>query len=131
MDVYEQADFLVKHRKENPDPKPVARTRATKAEWRAIHDHFAGSSCVCGVPFEHLHHVLPRARGGSDAVENLIGLCAVCHDGVHGRANKVALDRVRRALTPGHLMYLDLWLGTVAGADFLDRRYPLLEREAA
>jgi len=39
----------------------------------------------CGAPIQHLHHVVPRSRGGSDDPGNQIGLCAFHHlRGVHG-----------------------------------------------
>lgn len=33
----------------------------------------------CARPSEHVDHVVPRARGGDDSEENLVGLCAPCH----------------------------------------------------
>lgn len=32
----------------------------------------------------HVHHVLPRSRGGGHALENLLTLCQTCHAYVHG-----------------------------------------------
>ena len=32
---------------------------------------------------EHAHHVLPRSRGGDEALENLLTVCAACHGWVH------------------------------------------------
>lgn len=34
----------------------------------------------------HLHHKLPRSRGGKHTVENLAVLCARCHSNVHEHA---------------------------------------------
>ena len=31
----------------------------------------------------HVHHILFRGRLGSDSMENLITLCALCHEGYH------------------------------------------------
>jgi ATP-dependent DNA helicase RecQ len=31
----------------------------------------------------HIHHVIPKAFGGADAVENLVTLCVSCHAGKH------------------------------------------------
>lgn len=44
-----------------------------------------GDECVrCGSAHQiHLHHIQPRATGGSDADENLVPLCQVCHDKIH------------------------------------------------
>jgi len=32
----------------------------------------------------HVHHRLPRSRGGPDTLNNLVTLCLVHHDHVHG-----------------------------------------------
>ena len=32
----------------------------------------------------HIHHALPRSRGGTNALCNLIALCPVCHAIAHG-----------------------------------------------
>ena len=37
--------------------------------------------CVGGL---HVHHVLPRSRGGSHDVENLVLLCSWHHEWAHG-----------------------------------------------
>jgi DNA-directed RNA polymerase subunit RPC12/RpoP len=38
----------------------------------------------CGGQFRiEEHHITPRAQGGTDEEENLIQLCAVCHDEIH------------------------------------------------
>ena len=39
-----------------------------------------GSQCVyCGRDASHVDHVLPRSRGGADAIENLVPSCARCN----------------------------------------------------
>jgi 5-methylcytosine-specific restriction endonuclease McrA len=38
---------------------------------------------VCTIKADHAHHVLSRARGGSDAPENLKALCLPCHGFIH------------------------------------------------
>ena len=39
----------------------------------------------CSGRIQHVHHLVPRARGGPDDLDNLIGLCAYHHlAGVHG-----------------------------------------------
>lgn len=30
-----------------------------------------------------VHHIVPRGRGGSDRISNLVTLCRQCHDAVH------------------------------------------------
>lgn len=34
----------------------------------------------------HCHHVVPKARGGSHRVSNLVTLCDDCHRAVHNRS---------------------------------------------
>ena len=34
-------------------------------------------------PEAHIHHLIPRAFGGTDSVDNLVTLCAGCHAGKH------------------------------------------------
>ncbi len=45
----------------------------------------------------HVHHVMPRALGGSDEPSNLISLCQICHASVHpnlqGRLARRMLER--------------------------------------
>jgi len=41
---------------------------------------FMNSTCK-GAP--HAHHVLPRGRGGTDELDNLVTLCALHHRLVH------------------------------------------------
>ena len=42
-----------------------------------------GKCAICDEPIEHIHHIVPRSKGGSDNVKNLVGLCKCCHDMVH------------------------------------------------
>lgn len=32
----------------------------------------------------HVHHIIPKSRGGKDKISNLITLCHPCHEDVHG-----------------------------------------------
>lgn len=72
----------------------VARAKITrkKMQWPAIRARVvrhADSRCVdCGAEVQHqsmghVHHLLPRSRGGLDAIENLVYLCAYCHAARH------------------------------------------------
>tara|TARA_R110000744_G_C18907191_1_gene510056 strand:+ start:51 stop:446 length:396 start_codon:yes stop_codon:yes gene_type:complete len=40
---------------------------------------------ICNKKTEHLelHHIIPKSRGGSDDVSNLIELCSECHGNAH------------------------------------------------
>lgn len=47
-----------------------------------------GGRCIeCGTalnsPEAHVHHLIPRAFGGSDSEDNLVTLCQACHAGRH------------------------------------------------
>ncbi|MDR3314315.1 MAG: HNH endonuclease, partial [Oscillospiraceae bacterium] len=57
-----------------------------------------GHSCALCERTEviHIHHILPRGRGGSNAPENLICLCPTCHAIAHGEyvlANQFPFDK--------------------------------------
>lgn len=52
----------------------------------------------------HIHHVLPRALGGSDDKSNLIELCSECHNMLHAIAHKLvskksSVGRIQDALS--------------------------------
>ena len=53
----------------------------------SVEEYFAelqnGKCAVCGKPLKHIHHILPKSKGGSDGPENRIGLCEDCHHKVH------------------------------------------------
>lgn len=55
-----------------------------------VTDKQDGKCAVCGKPIEHIHHIVPRHLGGSNTVENLVGLCAECHQKVH--SGEIELD---------------------------------------
>lgn len=38
---------------------------------------------VCTFRADEAHHILPRGRGGTDTLENLVTLCWYCHRHVH------------------------------------------------
>jgi 5-methylcytosine-specific restriction endonuclease McrA len=48
-----------------------------------IRDEYLCQSCR--IPGGRLdpHHILPRSRGGSDTLDNLVSLHRLCHDQVH------------------------------------------------
>jgi hypothetical protein len=74
-----------------------ARKKAEEAERRRVYklvDARDGRACrLCGrkgnpngtsmLDKLHHHHILPRSQGGKDTTDNLITLCAACHDGEH------------------------------------------------
>ena len=65
--------------------------------------------CNCDNEAVHMHHVVPRHRGGSDRPSNLVPMCAACHSLVHDvklTSNKEAIsrtmqERIRKGLPVG------------------------------
>ena len=47
-----------------------------------------------------IHHVVPRKAGGTDLVENLLGLCNKHHKWVHENENALTLDSVTHEYIP-------------------------------
>lgn len=68
----------------------------------------------CQDDIEHYHHVTPKSKGGSDRPENIVGLCAHCHEELH----------------KGHLSLPDKGeLKRFAGTSVLNQIIPLLTLE--
>lgn len=44
--------------------------------------------CVCHKPFVEVHHLIPKAAGGPDSIDNSAPLCASCHDLYGGNPEK-------------------------------------------
>ena len=42
-----------------------------------------GKCAFCDNEIEHIHHKVPRSKGGSNTVGNLIGVCQNCHSLIH------------------------------------------------
>jgi 5-methylcytosine-specific restriction endonuclease McrA len=69
------------------------RTRAAALERDGHRCRRCGSPATAFDPL-HVHHVVPRSEGGTDALSNLVTLCALCHPQV---------ERERRIAEPaGH-----------------------------
>ena len=50
----------------------------------AVKDAQKGKCLLCGkAGIEHVHHMIPRSKGGSDTIANLAGLCLECHEKIH------------------------------------------------
>lgn len=108
------------------DPKPRKRYRASKKEWEDMHAAFRGSPCrICGEPFQSLHHIFPRGKGGDDVIVNLAPLCGSGTTGCHGRIearDAKAREALRANLTEANRWYLTYKLGLKAEG-WLDRNY--------
>jgi 5-methylcytosine-specific restriction endonuclease McrA len=103
-------DHLREYMKEwkGRDPKERAR------EYRAQHKHGVtrrdlmslmarqgGACALCGVNLEkerHLDHILPRSRGGANAIENYQYLCPKCNQGKGAQTTEEFLDHCRLVL---------------------------------
>jgi 5-methylcytosine-specific restriction endonuclease McrA len=66
----------------------IARLRWRTRVCRHLFDHYGGRCAICHRPFEQhtrdpgwitIDHICPKARGGSDELENLRPLCRRCH----------------------------------------------------
>jgi 5-methylcytosine-specific restriction endonuclease McrA len=67
-----------------PRSNPLRNTSAWRRARRAVLDRDRHRCRRCGSPatrFDalHVHHVVPRSEGGTDALSNLVTLCALCH----------------------------------------------------
>ena len=52
----------------------------------------------CGTfrKYLHKHHIVPKSQGGSDAADNLVALCANCHEDRHGGSFHKAVSEKSR-----------------------------------
>jgi hypothetical protein len=90
---------------------PTAQARATRARARsaayrrvcAIVDERDGNTCrCCGVwvgDARHHHHIIYRSRRGTDSTDNVIVLCARCHEGVHRHQLEIEGDATSAVFT--------------------------------
>lgn len=67
--------FIRKNRKESPFDEEWLniRTRVLKRDcYKCVNCGKTGSEL-------HIHHIIPKARGGSNKLSNLVSLCKTCH----------------------------------------------------
>ena len=89
------------------------RKIASPKQWQAIIAAKQGPCRVCcdpcsnGAAFTlvHMHHLVPRARGGDDVADNIVPLCSACHEQVT-RGNPVDLEAVASSLTDAEYAYI-------------------------
>lgn len=99
----ELASFDI-HKIVNPEVQGIAYQRGAQKDYynvKAYVLHRDGYTCQSGRKCKHsaklhVHHVIFRSLGGSDAPGNLVVLCASCHDDLH--AGKFVL-KARRSQT--------------------------------
>ncbi|MBU2502534.1 HNH endonuclease, partial [bacterium] len=58
-----------------------------------------GPGCT-NTRFLEVHHVLPRARGGTNRPDNLITLCSACHRHIHDKAQGMPAPEARPRALP-------------------------------
>lgn len=102
-----------------PKSKQLARgTRryrrkvASPKQWQAIQAAKIGPCRICRDPASngklygrvHMHHVVPRSRGGDDIADNIVPLCPDCHDKVT-RHDAVYLVCLELSLTAAERAY--------------------------
>lgn len=49
----------------------------------AIREQQNGKCLMCKNDIEHFHHMVPLSKGGSDTIQNQVGLCPKCHAKAH------------------------------------------------
>ena len=98
------------------------RKVASPKRWAAIADAKQGRCRICGAaPPNELHHLVPRAIGGSDTESNIVPLCTGCHDLVT-RRDPAACQKLRESFTDAEYAYATETLGEAR----LDARYPVV-----
>ena len=79
-------------RYERYDRSPEGKKRYGRA-WQVIRDRYIATHPLCEMckrngkltPAEEVHHIKPLSQGGTNAVENLMSLCKVCHSEITAR----------------------------------------------
>ncbi|WP_324736392.1 HNH endonuclease signature motif containing protein [Thermococcus sp. SY098] len=78
--------------------KKAARS-LTDSQKRAIMEAVGFKCEVCGKKLPpsalHIHHITPVSEGGTNRVDNIIVVCANCHNLIH-RANKYPREKLRK-----------------------------------
>lgn len=103
------------------------RKVASPKRWAAIADAKQGPCRVCGAPPPNeLHHLIPRAQGGSDTESNITPLCRDCH-GLVERRDEGSCARLAEALTDHEYSYVV----ESYGEGFFERRLGIKYERAA
>ena len=79
-------------RYERYDRSPEVKKRYGRA-WQVIRDIYISEHPLCEVckrngkltPAEEVHHIKPLSQGGTNAEDNLMSLCKVCHSEITAR----------------------------------------------
>jgi hypothetical protein len=69
-----------------------------KDDCEALTKQQEGKCLLCeSTGIEHIHHIVPRSKGGSDTLANKAGLCIKCHELVHKDANSAKMLESKKA----------------------------------
>lgn len=67
--------------------------RGYDARWREVRDRYLQSHPVCERcqrrPATIVHHIVRKAKGGSDDPMNLQAVCSLCHAQIHAEAKEL------------------------------------------
>lgn len=74
---------------------------------RCVNCHRDGSDITLDV-----HHIVPRGRGGSHRLSNMITLCRQCHDAAHGKAMAPCVTFERRPMDEDVFELFLSWMDT-------------------
>ncbi len=59
-------------------------------------------------------HIIPRAKGGADAWENLVAACVTCNNRKGDRTpSEAGMPLMRRPIRPNHVMFIRHFVGSV------------------
>lgn len=53
----------------------------------AVREQQNGKCLMCKNEISDFHHIVPRSKGGSDNIQNQVGLCPKCHERAHTNEN--------------------------------------------
>ncbi|WP_026665704.1 HNH endonuclease [Butyrivibrio sp. FC2001] len=71
----------------------------SKATKRKVAQLWNDKCAICGaVDFLEYHHIIEKAKGGSDEYDNIILLCACCHAAIHGKIYDPNKHRVNTSI---------------------------------
>lgn len=92
------ARFCEAHAQYHEQQRGSASSRGFDHEWRTrTRPRILARDPFCRKckrkPSTQVHHVIARARGGSDDDENLEGWCRPCHDALGGKGSSVSLSK--------------------------------------
>lgn len=97
------------------------RPVASPKRWAAIADEKLAACLICdGDSLIQLHHVVARVHGGGDVADNIVPLCADCHDDVTRRHHAACVTLLAQ-LTDAEYAYM-IQRG---GEDYPERAYGL------